>query len=755
MATSVIFAHLRETGAEGRGVTEKMGAGGEDFRLDFFYRAFQLRQSLSLPRDAGTLAHFRLHPVQYPFIAAILLLSTLLAHPSRPQRRIGYLAPYLFVFVSILAYRRILIINIVLVRTVGIYGSLWHYGASITLATYNPKSCLRLCSRNQRIVIISHRSVYILFILALWLAMGILAIFTAIASLASSGRSDCTSFTAASNTSYSTITIAGGGHCTRMDDLADIVHIHSSYFQSAHIIIIRLIGTLALLVYKPSLTAMMWSALQTFTAGVPLLHVDAFQQAVGLSSSPALLPAALYVKASRTLPFKVVFVLLVSILSLLSPLAVSPIYRPHAGPYLVDATLEAGGGVYHYIHPFYFNGVWVPEGVSTGRALLAAGVLMGIPVFPKTFNVSVAPFLSMATINEIWSAEVDIVVARNTVDCSASAPARLNSTEPVVALDMPHYFAPDRYLTASSPTFLGQDLGEINNDPEVTAVYINSSVSVQPGSVTAETSVIFLAANGTLEGAQQTITSPNPTARIASVDVLVCTSTTALETSHCVINQGNVTSCTAFVMSNASASSTGGLDAYIQSPADVAIILSASPVMAYYSLPSHLPMSFISNSVVAAVVPPMPDLAYNTSNAEKYHVSLDYITNILFPQTAQALVQGMNQALPVPMANQPVFLIATFATSNPQLSYLILAICAACALTATVAGGISFKKYPAPLDVVRLLAISRTDQLDDVFAPYSDISVPVDDNVLQRRIGYSEVDKLDSRVLVVDKLYHD
>ncbi|KZP18330.1 hypothetical protein FIBSPDRAFT_956316 [Athelia psychrophila] len=599
---------------------------------------------------------------------------------------------------------------------------------------------------------ISHRTVYVFFILALWFTMVVLAIFTAIASIASYGRSNCAFLTANLNTSYSTITISRSTNCTFVDNLAETVDNHSSYFQSTHIIIIRFIGTLALLVYKPSLTAMMWSALQTFpgTAGVPLLRVDAFQEAVGLSNSPALLPAVLYAQASRTLPFKVAFVLLVSILSLLSPLAVSPIYRPHTGPYLVNATLEVGGGVDTSPNLDYNNNVFIPEGVSTGRALLAAGVLMGIPIFPNTFDVRLAPFLSMATVDEIWSAEIDTVVAHNTVDCGASAPARLNSTEPLVALNMSNYFGPGGSFYNDYPIFLGKELGRITNDPQLSAVYLNSNISAQPGSLTAETSVIFLGANGTLEGAQQTITSPNSTARIASVDVLICTSTTTLETSRCVINQGTVTNCTAYVPRNASASNTS-LDAYIQNPITVATVLAASPVMAYYNLPSHLPMCFISNFIVAAQVPPMPDLAYRSSNEEKYYVPLDYITNILFPQTAQALVQGMSQALPVRIANQSVSLIAIFATSEPQLSYLILAICAACALASTAAGVVSFTEYPAPLDVVRLLAISRNGQLDDAFAPYADLSVPVDEDVLQRRIGYSWVEKLDSRVLVVDK----
>ncbi|KZP26186.1 hypothetical protein FIBSPDRAFT_887554 [Athelia psychrophila] len=597
-----------------------------------------------------------------------------------------------------------------------------------------------------------HRSLYFLLILALWLAMVVLAIFTALASVASSGRSDCALFAAPSNNSFSAITILGGNNCTFQDHLAGTVSRRASYIQSTHIIIIRLIGTLILLVYKPSLTAMMWSALQKVsgTSGEPSLRVDAFQQAVGLSSAPALLPAALYAKASRTLPFNVLFVLLVSILSLLSPLAISPIYQPHMGPYLVDATLDVGGGVGMATPPDYDGNAYIPEGVSKGRALRSAAAVISTPVFPKIFDVRVAPFLSMATIDEIWSAEVDIAVARNAVDCSASAQARFNSTEPIVALNMTSYFIPNGGFTnATSPTFMGRSLGIITNDPGVAVVYLNSSSSVQPGSVTAETSIIFLGANVTLEGAQQTITSPDATARIVSIDVLICTSTTTLEINHCVINQGNVTSCTLSVPQNITASSTGGLDAYIHKPADVAMALSASAVIGFYTIPSRLTMYLMSNITVATQVLPLSFLTGRVQG-NQYHVPLDYITDIVFPQAAQTLVQGMNQAWPVPKPDQSVSLTVTFGASWPQLSYIILAICAGCAITATVSGVTAFRNHPVPLDIVRLLAISQNGQLGDVFTPYADMRTPVGGNVLQRRIGYSYVEHVGGHALVVE-----
>ncbi|KAF7982979.1 hypothetical protein HWV62_24576 [Athelia sp. TMB] len=579
-----------------------------------------------------------------------------------------------------------------------------------------------------------------------------------IAATASYSRADCTlGANTLANSSYSNVTIVNGNQCSMGDNLSSTVYRHSSYFQSIHIIIIRSIGTLSLLVFRPSLTAMIWSALQTFKSPFkrPALRLDAFQAGVGLSGAPALISAALYVTASRTLPLKVIFVLIVSILSLLSPLAVSPVYKPHTGPFHVNTTLYSGGGVGPAASPSYDGDTVVPGGIATGRALLAAQILIGTAVFPTTFNVSVAPFISMEAIDEIWYAELDMVVARNELDCGPSAPARLKapSKKSVVALDMSPegFFAPNGGYTASFPTFAGGNLGYVNNDPEVTAVYLNSSVTTVPGSVAAETSVIFLAANGTLEGAQQTIKSPSATARIASVDVLICTSTTTLETSHCVVNQGNVTSCTAFVPPNTSGSQSGGLDMYgISNAQAVAVWLAASPAAAYYTLPSRLPMYTFTdlNQSISDEIPPMSDLTVNLEG-DQYHIPLAYIQNTVFAKTAQALVQGMAQHWSV-VTTQSISLIATFGTSRPTLLYIVLGLSVGCALTATVAGLASFRKRYAPFDVTRLLAISRNEQLDDVFARFADHSIPVEDEIWDRRIGYGWVEGIGSRALVME-----
>ncbi|KAF7975496.1 hypothetical protein HWV62_9419 [Athelia sp. TMB] len=594
------------------------------------------------------------------------------------------------------------------------------------------------------------RSKFSLLIFALWSAMMVLAFLTYIAITASIARSDCAVFQPVAPGSYSNVTVNSNAACTFANFLSRTVYHHSSYFQSTHIIVIRLIGTLSLLALRPSLTAMIWTALQTFTveARAPTLRFGALQAGVELADSPALIPAALYIRKSSTLPFKVVFVLIVSILSLLSPLAVSPIYRLHSGPHAANVTLDVGAGSGLSCPANYKWDATIPAGISAGRTLLGAEILMNIPIAPNTFSTHLAPFFSMDAIAEIWYAEVDIAIARNSLDCSASAPARLNNTAPIVALDM-DYFLPDGAVSFhSKPKFAGEELGYITNDPQIAAVYLGSNFTAAPGSVTAETSVIFLAANGTLEGAQQTIKSPEATARIVAVDVLVCTSTITLETTHCVINQGNLTSCMAYKPWNASTSSTGGVETFITNPGYVAMWLAASPVTAYYSLPSRLPMYLIDSDTITAQVPPLSDLTVNLTG-DVYDVPLSYITDVVFAQSTQALVQGLAQWWPVP-TTQAVALNAVFATSRPVLSYVILFLSAACALIATIAGTAAFHRYHSPLDVTRLLAISRSHDLDHVFERYGDLGVPVDADILERKVGYDWVQGLRRRALVMD-----
>jgi hypothetical protein len=338
---------------------------------------------------------------------------------------------------------------------------------------------------------------------------------------------------------------------------------------------------------------MTWSVLErseslSTETSVPTMKMDALQNGVDLANSPGLQPAVLYIIASRTINQPVFQVILISILSLISPLALSPVHQPHEGPHSVTTNIVIGGGTGQNVSRTYNPADFVSRGEVAGRAIINTATAMMTPIPLLSFDISAAPFIPQDTIRAIWKAQVQTVVARNSIDCGSSAPSRLTSSQDIVNLDRQKYFAAKRVAVRGlSPSISGKVIGVFTNDPQMSAVYLNTTTSVQPGAVQAQSSIIFLAANGTLEGAQQRITSPEPTARIKFVDVLVCTSTTRLEISSCSINKGNVTSCVVVPPANipgAQSSDTGGVEKYITHPRTVASVLATSPVKAYYDL---------------------------------------------------------------------------------------------------------------------------------------------------------------------------
>lgn len=137
-----------------------------------------------------------------------------------------------------------------------------------------------------------------------------------------------------------------------------------------------------------------------------------------------------------------------------------------------------------------------------------------------------------------------------------------------------------------------------------------------------------------------------------------------------------------------------------------------------------------------------------------YNVPLTYITNVLFSETAQGLVQGMVTKWQT-NAHQQVSLIATLGTSKPGLLCAVMGISLMCALIATLAGTLPRSaRRVAALDVSRLLAISRNPQLDTVLQPYSDWNVKMEEEVLSARIGYGWVEGLNWRALVIAPTRH-
>ncbi|PPQ65282.1 hypothetical protein CVT26_000242 [Gymnopilus dilepis] len=317
-------------------------------------------------------------------------------------------------------------------------------------------------------------------------------------------------------------------------------------------------------------------------------------------------PAFFYATKSRTLPYPVLFVITLAILSRFAPLAISPIYKPHNGPYLVNASVAVGGGVGISVYSLSYDpDLVVPGGLEAGRALLSARSYLKADIAPAVYDISVAPFLFQSAIQAIWDAEIKTAVARNTLDCGPSSPLRLwnvsqgNITQGLVALD-PSYFS-TRLSHNLSLSIAGHEFsGQLTNEPLITPTYLDTILTNATGSVTAVTTVVFLAANGTLEGSQQHITAPSSKSWIASVDVLVCTSNTTLEVSYCSIGQGRIENC--------SASHTNDLDKYIAHPNAVATILTASPVTAYTQPGESLPIYSVDENIISSQLPFLPHL---------------------------------------------------------------------------------------------------------------------------------------------------
>lgn len=593
---------------------------------------------------------------------------------------------------------------------------------------------------------------FTLQVVALWFAVAGLAIISAIALIAANNRADCVS-----SPLPPTVIAASNISCTSQDAISATVHRYASYLQSTHIFLIHAIATLAMLVFKPALWEMAWNSLHSSflsgSAGGPgmTMKLSALQSGMGLISSPGLIPSIIYAKDTSSIAPTVAFVMGVGILSAVSPFAVSPIYKPHTGPFKMTASVVNGGGVGPTISPS-LNVTADPAagGVVSGRALLNAGTILNKTTSPVTFNISVAAFIPGNAIDAIWNADIQTVAARNSLDCGPSAPARLTGgSQDVVSLYAPWYFPSDQEPTgATQPVYAGQVLGPINNDPVVTAVYLNSSTTADVGVVTAETSVVFLAANGTMEGAQQRITSPEPTARIAFVDVLTCTSTTRLEMSTCSVRNGAITGCTFTPTAGNSSSLWGGVEKYIANPVSSATILSVSPVTAYYSLVTRLPMLSVSQQIIDSKLPPLSFLTLDTAGPQ-YTIPMTYTRDVLFGQTAQGLVQGLVQAWPT-YAKQDTSITATFGTSVPALTHSILYLSFIVALAATLASTWPHAtRNTTELDVTRLLAISRNPHLDAALHPYSEADVNIHRDLMKTRVGYGWVEGLQRRALVV------
>ena len=483
--------------------------------------------------------------------------------------------------------------------------------------------------------------------------------------------------------------------------------------------------------------AMVWSALVSRT-----LTLKNFRRNIDLVNSPGLGYLTNYIeKHPPPWSFPVIFVITISILSQLSTFAVSPVYRPHYGPYSTDVVIVNGGGIDSTI-PTVFDSydAATPKGVTIGKTLVSGMALANTGVPTSSTYLDLLPFIPPKSIQAIWYGTVNTVVARSSLDCSSAAATNLtnNNITNLLVLDPSSYFAPNGSVRWASPhpSFVGQDLGALGNEPQLVAVYLNGSYVAGSGFVIGNASVIFVAANGTMEGAQLTINSPNPTSRIRSVDLLVCASTTRLEVSTCTINFGTVTSCNPNPeLVSSSNNSMGGVDAFVQHPGDVAITLAVAPVIAIPYWYNAVPSYDVNPDIITPRVLPLP---YMTTGETRppYSIPLSYVRDVLFGQTARFMVQGIISDISLQThSQQQITLIATFGTSNPILIYLIMGlailICSISIVGFKVAG------QPSNLDAIRLISISKSTKLTEL------LNECTEEDLLHNTIAYSrEADKL-------------
>ena len=95
------------------------------------------------------------------------------------------------------------------------------------------------------------------------------------------------------------------------------------------------------------------------------------------------------------------------------------------------------------------------------------------------------------------------------------------------------------------------------------------------------------------------------------------------------------------------------------------------------------------------------------------------------------------------ITTQPIQLIATFGSSVPALTCIILALGTASALGATLISTIpKTAREAVPVDLPRIIAISRNPQLDVLFRGYTDHKVEIDRKLLSKRVTYESTQGL-------------
>ena len=586
-----------------------------------------------------------------------------------------------------------------------------------------------------------------LSLVCLWLTIICLSIITFITLTGTLVRSDCEAIPSRNITAVTDI-----NDCSTTERISNVLLRNASYLQSVQTIVFQVFVAASFIVYQPALRALVWSSLETENTS-RALSLSSLNSRIQLSSSPGLIPGVTDILTSRRLTRNSGFVIFLGILSLIIPILISPIYRMRNGSLSGgNLNMAVGGGI-----GLVTADVWDPaarsaEGITAGRALLNSAVITNKTLSTYSYAPTVNPFFDISQAPKIAKATIQTVAAYQSVDCGSDAPARFvpgNTPGQLVNITTTNVSATasfwDNQVRQGTVSAGGLIIGQITNDPHVSAFYLGGTNSTGPGWVNATTSVVFLAANGTIEGAQQNIAAPTGShGRITNVDVLACTSTMSLGVSNCEVVNGLVTSCTPVpngqLSTSASGNSTSDMEGFILSPISTATTLSASPVTAYYSylnfIPGYLP---ITPADIAGGFAPLSYLTVETVGAQ-YDIPQSYIQGTLFSETAAALAQGMVIATePRYNSNQPADLIVVFATSVAPLQITLMLIALACAIATTAEALRTKAREAAELDVARILAMSRNPQLDYTFAPFTDRTVAVPNNVQELRVHYGYV----------------
>ncbi|KDQ54058.1 hypothetical protein JAAARDRAFT_196822 [Jaapia argillacea MUCL 33604] len=200
-----------------------------------------------------------------------------------------------------------------------------------------------------------------LHLFSLWLSFLALIALTTISSISTSHRADCLP------TSPLTLLSLNTTSCTHLENLSHSILHYSTYLQSINIIIIQLLTSLTLLTLRPYLLSLTWKSLERDR---PTLQT--IQTSITLADSPRLIPGILHTWSAKTLSPPIILVIFIATLSLISPLAVSSIYRPHTGPYEALLDFTGGGGIGPVIPPSYDPGYIVGAGITAGRSIIAA-----------------------------------------------------------------------------------------------------------------------------------------------------------------------------------------------------------------------------------------------------------------------------------------------------------------------------------------------------------------------------------------------